>query len=244
MSYLCILCIVSAVPPGGTESSESEGGNLQAAVDKFSKQEKSSRSVLFIQQQLYQEQQERRSRYRDREHQSPSPSYQDRPAPPTYSDLAYRLPAYRAESRSACSSPSPSPRSSPAFRRTPGARRPRSTGPYHNTSGYSSDYGSHHQGQHGDGPFEPIGNRSPLLSASELGGSGENMSMAGSGLCELVVSNLDYNISAREWKKILYTTFQQQNIQVNCLIPKHVTTCQVTCNTQCNIHSMAFFICL
>jgi hypothetical protein len=30
---------------------------------------------------------------------------------------------------------------------------------------------------------------------------------------ELMVSNLDYNISAREWKKILFTEFQQQ-IQV------------------------------
>ena len=27
---------------------------------------------------------------------------------------------------------------------------------------------------------------------------------------ELMVSNLDYNISAREWKKILFTEFQQQ----------------------------------
>ncbi len=30
---------------------------------------------------------------------------------------------------------------------------------------------------------------------------------------QLMVSNLDYNISAREWKKILYTEFQQ-HVQV------------------------------
>lgn len=47
---------------------------------------------------------------------------------------------------------------------------------------------------------------SPHMDVDEMGNVGSCL--------ELMVTNLDYNISAREWKKILFTTFQQQ-VQVN-----------------------------
>lgn len=61
---------------------------------------------------------------------------------------------------------------------------------------------------------------SPLLTAADLIAEGhaaapmtavstEGEGHSGEGL-ELMVSNLDYNISAREWKKILFAEFQQQ----------------------------------
>ncbi|XP_064638971.1 meiosis regulator and mRNA stability factor 1-like isoform X2 [Lineus longissimus] len=43
---------------------------------------------------------------------------------------------------------------------------------------------------------------SPHMNVDEMGNVGSCL--------ELMVTNLDYNISAREWKKILFTTFQQQ----------------------------------
>lgn len=56
-----------------------------------------------------------------------------------------------------------------------------------------------------------------ILTASDLcGGIPEegsvvsDLSEPGINPVELMVSNLDYNISAREWKKILFTEFQQQ----------------------------------
>lgn len=44
------------------------------------------------------------------------------------------------------------------------------------------------------------------------------------GEVELMVTNLDYNISAREWKKILFTEFQQQvKVVLQCvLVPRTV----------------------
>ena len=53
-----------------------------------------------------------------------------------------------------------------------------------------------------------------VLSASDLCSDNAVTSGAASdGTCELMVSNLDYNISAREWKKILQSEFQH-HIQV------------------------------
>ncbi|XP_013410407.1 meiosis regulator and mRNA stability factor 1 isoform X2 [Lingula anatina] len=50
----------------------------------------------------------------------------------------------------------------------------------------------------------------PILSASYDGGSQTSLCSLGEPFVELLVSNLDYNISAREWKKILWSTFAQQ----------------------------------
>ena len=44
-----------------------------------------------------------------------------------------------------------------------------------------------------------------MFLSDDLEGEDEEYSEA-----QLMVTNLDYNISAREWKKILFTEFQQQ----------------------------------
>ena len=62
-----------------------------------------------------------------------------------------------------------------------------------------------------------VSGRDKVLSASDLCSEPSVPGAATDGSCELMVSNLDYNISAREWKKILHTEFQHQ-IQVFTLL--------------------------
>lgn len=124
------------------------------------------------------------------------------------------------------SSPFEASRYSPNFRRTPGAKRPVSR-PVSRASSLSSGsrpgsasgfrssplfcYPGNEE--FGTDIFQPISRTpSPMLSMADLGGSPGEDGFDSSAI-ELMVSNLDYNISAREWKKILYAEFQQQ-IQV------------------------------
>ena len=113
----------------------------------------------------------------------------------------------------------------PPFRRTPGAARPTSTSsgsrpgsacsrisfqfdpsPCSSLSDEQDFYGLY------DNTFLPIRSCTPSpLPYSPYPDSGPSSPTKHT---ELMVSNLDYNISAREWKKILYAEFQQQ-VQVS-----------------------------
>ena len=128
------------------------------------------------------------------------------------------------------------------FRKTPGASRPVSRlGSYGGASagtgtstggGGGVAHGGHSSRRSPPTPTCPAGDpvrklfQPPrghtlhtVLSASDLCGAESGVTGGGggtedaSGPQELMVSNLDYNISAREWKKILFTEFQQ-HIQV------------------------------
>lgn len=99
----------------------------------------------------------------------------------------------------------------PAFRRTPGARRPANIGNMGNTGGIGS------RTQFGSIVPRPLfppsqGSRGHLdlsTGSSKVVGTAESTACGGGGV-ELVVTNLDYNISMHEWKKILMSEFQQQ----------------------------------
>ena len=123
---------------------------------------------------------------------------------------------------------------SPNFRRTPGAKRPSSRANSYGSCGgsrpssCSSFRGSplFYCGSVEDlssSAFQPTSRSpSPLLSAADLcSGTPDDYNPDNSAV-ELMVSNLDYNISAREWKKILYAEFQQ-HVQV-CYMVKFLAS--------------------
>ena len=109
------------------------------------------------------------------------------------------------------------------FRKTPGASRPNSRNS--NCSSFSSGSSGFRMSPLSAADQLPTAvlsqgmRQSPshMLSASDLcrdipeeGSSTTSESPDVGHPVELMVSNLDYNISAREWKKILFTEFQQQ----------------------------------
>ncbi|ELT96318.1 hypothetical protein CAPTEDRAFT_189892 [Capitella teleta] len=110
--------------------------------------------------------------------------------------------------------PSPGhPHRFPNFRRTPGASRPNSRNSYVSTTTSTSARSTPaFGGFDGKDPqsFRPIRpSPAPLLTASDLGSTdGEGDDLQGVGV-EVMISNLDYNISGREWRKILYAEFHQ-----------------------------------
>ena len=89
------------------------------------------------------------------------------------------------------------------------------------TTGYKSEGDADAVYPHNS--FCPITSPSPCPSSSSTGSSStcEHLEPADwdsiSGPVELLVSNLDYNISAKEWRKILFTTFHP-----------HVRVCKIS----------------
>lgn len=187
----------------GEEESNGDG-DLRDVADKYGKDEKPSREVLFIQKQLYQEDQARRHSV-SQSHVYEQEVVVDRWECHSNPCLPYRY-----------GSPCPVPPSrSPSFRRTPGASRPPSS------RSNSSGRGSPFMGLYSDGSCSsssfcmPVRGHSPVMSSTELCAMSPSSDVGSyKDTIQLMVSNLDYNISAREWKKILYTEFQQQ-VQVS-----------------------------
>ncbi len=109
---------------------------------------------------------------------------------------------------------------SPNFRRTPGASRPNSRCSLGSSdsrpssrSSYSSAHSGHYQqtGSH----FHPIRQSPTAMDYAGMEQYDYSRETTGEDApIEVMVSNLDYNISAREWRKILYTEFQQ-HVQVS-----------------------------
>ena len=116
---------------------------------------------------------------------------------------------------SICTAGSPGPNSfycrSPSFRKTPGASRP---SPYTPSSRGSPPWSSRDNLSSVLAPLSldktPSSDKSWSESCDEEDAASGT---PGSPPIQLMVANLDYNISAREWKKILYTEFQQ-HVQV------------------------------
>ena len=208
----------------GSQGGESQrSGGLMAIVEKFKKDQKTSRNVVSLQQQLYQETQARRVATE---------------GSPAAACLLGDIDTFHAPFDPViCSSPKASPcRNSAGFRKTPGACRPgcRSS----NTSpGFGVNGGSGllrlgpnvgHSGQFGFvasvGGFTEYGgsgptsrSASPVTSLFDPPRNAEGGAVGGAGpgkggpssAVEVMVSNLDYNISGGEWKNILYSEFHQ-----------------------------------
>lgn len=208
----------------GSQGSESQrSGGLMAIVEKFKKDQKTSRNVVSLQQQLYQETQARRVATE---------------GSPAAACLLGDIDTFHAPFDPViCSSPKASPcRNGAGFRKTPGACRPgcRSS----NTSpGFGANGGSGllrlgpnvgHSGQFGfvasvggfteySGSGPTSRSASPVTSLFDPPRNAEGGAVGGAGLgkggpnsaVEVMVSNLDYNISGGEWKNILYSEFHQ-----------------------------------
>ena len=189
----------------GGQGSECSGG-LMAIVEKFKKDQKTSRSVVSLQQQLYQETQAR---------------CVVTESSPAAACLLGDIETFHAPFDPViCSSPK-APPSNVGFRKTPGACRPGSRSSNSN-AGFGIDVsGLLHPSVGNSGQFgygtratcPPSGrSASPVTSLFDpqeggaVGGAGKRCP---NGAVEVMVSNLDYNISGGEWKNILYSEFHQ-----------------------------------
>ncbi|CAH1794385.1 unnamed protein product, partial [Owenia fusiformis] len=251
-----------------TLNTDAEIENLKGVVNKFTKESKSSKNLVSLQQQIYQEDQ-----YKNAElaashnpdaytvaNQKPDPNAvtnqnldaialanQNQDAhelaninmgasaiyPPKHVKFSYEKtgwsPGYKTPQYQ------PSPYQHPhvhrgGFRKSPGATRPRSAtgyryspqpqyqpnGCYMNPAGEVVDYNGYQRSNSCEALFQPIRANSPM--SSSRASSESPQVVLEEGMVDLMVSNLDYNISAREWKKILYTTFQQQVQVLNIVI--------------------------
>ena len=184
----------------GHFNSIDENTVIRNPIDKFPREQKPAREVIFLPHQLYQEEQITRSLAQE----------MDIPLPIECGDPSLPTPYQpRTPSKSPQIWNSDSERASPGFRRTPGSKRPSSRGSNSTRSspGLSTDSSN----------FQPIRNYSPTSCDSDMGSSSSYQQGDGQGI-ELMVSNLDYNIRGREWKKILFTEFQQHvKVRITCL---------------------------
>ena len=177
-----------------------------------------SREVLFLQQQIYQEDGAwpKGEGEEDYELQEDIDGYcrdECHSAPPLPYHRGYH---YMTPEKSPYSS------QSPHFRRTPGAQRPPIRPPRYSgdrpgssmSSRSNSSNGSHGNfGYSEPGQFRPIRFESPHQASHDYRDDSEEVETE-EPMTELMVSNLDYNISAREWRKILYAEFHQ-HVQVH-----------------------------
>nr|XP_022317028.1 meiosis regulator and mRNA stability factor 1-like [Crassostrea virginica] len=204
---------------------------IQNVVDKFSKDNKGSRHVLMLQQQLYQEEQ-----WQAEDHTPPQPfyshynychGYQNRHNyshhHDEYSDYrGYNVANsfYHYGSQHNRSFTSYSSYRSLYESNSQNYRRNQHNGyqndymqpmyDHRNRENYHGSYLSDREySEKGAHTFQPITSPSPCPSSSS--GSSIEVDQGDwdslTGPVELMVSNLDYNISAKEWRKILFTTF-------------------------------------
>ncbi|XP_048760043.2 meiosis regulator and mRNA stability factor 1-like isoform X2 [Ostrea edulis] len=201
---------------------------IQSVVDKFSKDNKGSRHVLMLQQQLYQE-----GQWQSEEHHTPPQpyyshynyyhGYQNRPNyshhPSDYNDYhGYNASNsfYHYGSQHNRSFTSYSSYRSLYESNSQNYRRNHQNG-YPSDSCIQQFYDPRNEENYVeferdscDGyTFQPILNPSPCPSSASSSSVEIEMGDWDSltGPVELMVSNLDYNISAKEWRKILFTTF-------------------------------------
>ncbi|XP_061175452.1 meiosis regulator and mRNA stability factor 1-like isoform X2 [Saccostrea echinata] len=205
---------------------------IQNVVDKFSKDNRGSRHVLMLQQQLYQE-----GQWQSEEHHTPPQpfyshynyyhGYQNRQNyshhPPDYnnyhgynvSNSFYHYGSQNNRSFTSYSSYRSLYEGNPQnFRRNQQNGYPNESSMHpvydhrnrENYGNYESDRDFNDRNVY---TFQPITSPSPCPSSSS--GSSVEIDQGDwdslTGPVELMVSNLDYNISAKEWRKILFTTF-------------------------------------
>ena len=199
---------------GGQGSSECSGG-LMAIVEKFKKDQKTSRSVVSLQQQLYQETQAR---------------CVVTESSPAAACLLGDIETFHAPFDPViCSSPK-APPSNVGFRKTPGACRPGSRSSNTNPGFGVDASGLLHPSVGNSGQFgyaatvrvPPPSGRSvspvtSLFDPGEGGAVGGTGKRCPNGAVEVMVSNLDYNISGGEWKNILYSEFHQHIPVSSCV---------------------------
>lgn len=207
---------------------------IQNVVDKFSKDNKGSRHVLMLQQQLYQEEQ-----WQSEDHTPPEPfyshynyyhGYQNRQNYPNHhhqqddynnyhgynvSNSFYHYGSQHNRSFTSYSSyRSLHESNSQNYRRNNqynGYQNEYVHPSYDNRNGENyGNYSSERDYNDKSGcTFQPITSPSPCPSSTSSSSleidQGDWDSLTGP--VELMVSNLDYNISAKEWRKILFTTF-------------------------------------
>ena len=206
-----------ALVDGGQGSESQCAGGLMAIVEKFKKDQKTSRSVVSLQQQLYQETQAR---------------CVVTESSPAAACLLGDIETFHAPFDPViCSSPK-APPSNLGFRKTPGACRPGSRSSNSN-AGFGVDAsGLLHPSVGNSGQFgyvtratavrcPPSGrSASPVTSLfdqQEGGAVGGAEKRWPNGAVEVMVSNLDYNISGGEWKNILYSEFHQHIPVSSCV---------------------------
>lgn len=247
---------------------------IQNVVDKFSKDNKGSRHVLMLQQQLYQEEQ-----WQSEDHTPPEPfyshynyyhGYQNRHNYPNHhhhqddynnyhgynvSNSFYHYGSQHNRSFTSYSSyRSLYESNSQNYRRNS----------QHN--GYQNEYmhptyDHRNRENYGNYPsdrdyndksgytFQPITSPSPCPSSTSSSSieidQGDWDSLTGP--VELMVSNLDYNISAKEWRKILFTTFHPHVRVCYCLkwmnvVFLSVDTSMFSCSFKSHILTVEIYI--
>lgn len=217
---------------------------IQNVVDKFSKDNKGSRHVLMLQQQLYQEEQ-----WQSEDHTPPEPfyshynyyhGYQNRHNYPNhhhhqddynnYHGYNVSNSFYHYGSQHNRSFTSYSSYRSLYESNSQNYRRNNQHNGYQNEYMHPT-YDHRNRENYGNYPsdrdyndksgytFQPITSPSPCPSSTSSSSieidQGDWDSLTGP--VELMVSNLDYNISAKEWRKILFTTFHPHVRVCYCL---------------------------
>lgn len=242
-----------------SQTNREEKSNLHDTVNKFSKDGKgSSRHVLMLQQQMYQEDQQQQD-YQNRKPLNHDSYYNHCYSPSPYSTPwnNYDYPAHQHDMSFDCAYP--------AYQHFGGNNYDYRPFSYGQNSDYNNQYGCHGNSwnQHNNNPyryqkptvcsspppptnyttmcstvvqqkwshrispydrvdegpcmsrqspvnmFRPINEPSPTpVACNSPDIDDEDLEWSGIvGPVELLVSNLDYNISAKEWRKILFTTF-------------------------------------
>ena len=222
-----------------SEAAPVGGSALREVVSKFTRDQKSTREVLFLQQQFFQEDSTTSNdRTGGGAEGAEAETPKKREVRMEADDDSPRQAGGGGSNKLPWRFNSPNGhgdgrRRSPSFRRTPGASRPAAGGPRPHGLGYPSwgpmsgcVYRPNPPFWNGSRSFFQSGpSPNKMLYVSDLCGDGcgpgegecerEGPMLVGGphGAVQLMVSNLDYNISAREWKKILTAEFQQ-HVQV------------------------------
>ena len=242
-----------------SQTNQEEKSNLHDTVNKFSKDGKgSSRHVLMLQQQMYQEDQQQQD-YQNRKPLNHGSFYNPCYSPPPYSTPwnNYDYPPHQHDMSFDCAYPT--------YQHFGGNNYDYRPFSYGQNNGYNNQYGCHGNSwnQHNNNPYRyqrpivcstpqppsncttmcstvvqqkwshrispydrvdegpcmsrqsPVNMFRPINEPSSVPGACNNPDMDDEdhewdgivGPVELLVSNLDYNISAKEWRKILFTTF-------------------------------------